>query len=45
LGGACMYVTGTRVGPAVMSKGGMLNGSISTATVSQADGTVTATAP
>ncbi|WP_201305396.1 hypothetical protein [Paenibacillus puerhi] len=45
LGGAAMFVAGTRVGPAVGTKGTALNTSISTATVSQTDGSVTATAP
>ncbi|WP_281889650.1 hypothetical protein [Paenibacillus sp. YYML68] len=45
LGGAAMFVAGTQVGPAVGGKGTKLNTSISTATVSQTDGGVTATAP
>ncbi|MED4604159.1 hypothetical protein P9314_26380 [Paenibacillus validus] len=45
LGGAAMFVAGTRIGPAVGSKGGSINTSITTATVNQTNGNVTATAP
>ncbi|MEK8132234.1 hypothetical protein WMW72_30480 [Paenibacillus filicis] len=45
LGGAAMFVAGTKVGPAVGTKGTALNTSITTATVNQTDGKVTATAP
>lgn len=40
-----MFLAGSKVGPAVGSKAGNLNTSISTATVNQTSGTVTATAP
>ncbi|AEI39604.1 MULTISPECIES: hypothetical protein [Paenibacillus] len=45
LGGAAMFLAGSKVGPAVGTKAGNLNTSISTATVNQTSGTVTATAP
>ncbi|ALS23839.1 MULTISPECIES: hypothetical protein [Paenibacillus] len=45
LGGAAMFIAGTQVGPAVGAKGTNLHTSISTATVNQVSGAVTATAP
>lgn len=45
LGGVAMFIAGTQVGPAVSTKGTNLNTSISTATVNQVSGAVTATAP
>ncbi|MBP1157126.1 MULTISPECIES: hypothetical protein [unclassified Paenibacillus] len=45
LGGAAMFIAGTQVGPAVGTKGTSLSTSISTATVNQVSGAVTATAP
>lgn len=45
LGGAAMFISGTRVGPAVATKGTSLHTSITGATVDQTSGNVTATAP
>jgi hypothetical protein len=45
LGGAAMFLAGTRVAPAVAQKGTNLNTSITGATVSQTTGAVTSTAP
>jgi hypothetical protein len=45
LGGSAMYMAGTKVGPAVGTKGGNLNTSVTGATVDQSTGAVTATAP
>lgn len=45
LGGAAMFISGKKIAPAISTKGTSLNTSITTATVSQTDGTVAATAP
>ncbi|MFB6365032.1 hypothetical protein ACFCP7_13310 [Paenibacillus elgii] len=45
LGGAAMFVAGTKVGPAVGDKGGKLNTSISGAQVDVHSGYVSTTAP